>query len=177
MAIVRVADAGDVATTVDFARNNGIEIAVRAGGHSVAGSQLGRRRPGDRPSCAARGAHRSGWGTVWAGAGLTAGELVNALAPHGLSVPFGDTGSVGIGGITLGGWHRLPRAQARAHHRLAVAVEIVTASGEVLVASENDHADLFWAIRGGGGNFGIVTRFRYQAHPSTWCSAVPWSCR
>ena len=165
MAIVRVADAGDVATTVAFARSNGIEIAVRAGGHSVAGHSSG-----DGVLVidlrALRGVHIDpAGGTVWAGAGLTAGELVTALAPHGLSVPFGDTGSVGIGGITLGGGiGYLVRKHGLTIDSL-VAVEIVTASGEVLVASENEHADLFWAIRGGGGNFGIVTRFRYQAHP------------
>ena len=165
MAIVRVADAGDVATTVDFARSNGIEIAVRAGGHSVAGHSSG-----DGVLVidlrGLRGVHIDpAGGTVWAGAGLTAGELVTALAPHGLSVPFGDTGSVGIGGITLGGGiGYLVRKHGLTIDSL-VAVEIVTASGEVLVASENEHADLFWAIRGGGGNFGIVTRFRYQAHP------------
>lgn len=165
MAVVRVADAGDVATAVDFARTNGIELAVRAGGHSVAGHSSGdgvlvidlrdlRAIHLDPAS-----------GSVWAGAGLTAGDLVSALAPHGLTVPFGDTGSVGIGGITLGGGiGYLVRKHGLTIDSL-LAVEIVTADGVVVTASAHAHADLFWAVRGGGGNVGIVTRFRYQAHP------------
>ncbi len=163
MALVRVADAGDVATAVAFARSNGIEIAVRAGGHSVAG-----HGSGDGVLVVdlrgLRGIHLDpAAGTVWAGAGLTAGDLVAALAPHSLTVPFGDTGSVGIGGITLGGGiGYLVRKHGLTIDSL-LAVEIVTAAGDVLVASETEHPDLFWAVRGGGGNFGIVTRFRYQA--------------
>jgi FAD/FMN-containing dehydrogenase len=164
-AIVRVADAGDVAATVAYACRNGIEIAVRSGGHSVAGHSTGddvmvidlRDLRGLHVDLAA--------GTVWAGAGLTAGDVTAALAEHGMAVPFGDTGAVGIAGLTLGGgigW--LVRKHGLAIDALQ-AVEIVTANGEVLTASATEHPDLFWAVRGGGGNFGIVTRFQYRLSP------------
>ena len=164
-AIIRVADAGDIATTIGFACRNGIEIAVRSGGHSLAGQSSGddvlvidmRDLRGLHIDLAQR--------TVWAGAGLTAGEVTAALAEHGMAVPFGDTGSVGIAGLTLGGgigW--LARKYGLAIDSL-LAVEIVTANGEVFTASETEHPDLFWALRGGGGNFGIVTRFQYRLSP------------
>jgi FAD/FMN-containing dehydrogenase len=165
MAIARVADAGDVATAVGFARRNDIEIAVRSGGHSLAGHSTGDDvLVIDTRSL--RGLHVDlSQGTVWAGAGLTAGEVTTALAEHGMAVPFGDTGTVGIAGLTLGGgigW--LARKHGLAIDALEAA-EIVTADGDVLTASEAEHADLFWALRGGGGNFGIVTRFRYRLAP------------
>jgi FAD/FMN-containing dehydrogenase len=165
VAIVRVAGADDVAATVAYACRNGIEIAVRSGGHSVAGHSTGddvmvidmRDLRGLHVDLAA--------GTVWAGAGLTAGDVTAGLAEHGMAVPFGDTGAVGIAGLTLGGgigW--LARKHGLAIDAL-VAVEIVTANGEVLTASATAHPDLFWAVRGGGGNFGIVTRFQYRLSP------------
>jgi FAD/FMN-containing dehydrogenase len=162
--IVRAADAGDVAAAISFASRNDLEIAVRSGGHSLAGHSSG-----DGTMVIdlrdMRGIHIDpDQGMVWAGAGLTAGELTNALAAHGLAVPFGDTGSVGIGGITLGGgigW--LVRKHGLTVDSL-VAVEMVTASGAVVTASATENAELFWALRGGGGNFGVVTRFRYRTH-------------
>jgi FAD/FMN-containing dehydrogenase len=165
MGIIRVADAGDVATTIAFACRTGLDIAVRSGGHSIAGHSTGE----DLlviDTRDLRGLHVDlAQETVWAGAGLTAGEVTAALAEHGRAVPFGDTGSVGIAGLTLGGgigW--LARKFGLTVDSL-LAVEIVTANGEVLTASETEHADLFWAIRGGGGNFGIVTRFQYRLSP------------
>jgi FAD/FMN-containing dehydrogenase len=163
--IVRPADAQDVAAAIRFARAVGLELAVRSGGHSVAGHSttdggllvdLGRLR-GLHIDPDAR--------TVWAEAGLTAGELTSAAHEHGLAVPFGDTGSVGIGGITLGGgigW--LGRKHGLTVDSL-LAAEIVTADGEIQTVSQSRQPDLFWAIRGGGGNFGIVTRFQYRLHP------------
>jgi len=165
LAIVRAADAGDVATAVQFAQSNDIEIAVRSGGHSLAGHSTGdgvlvidmRDLRGLHIDPARR--------MAWAGAGLTAGEYTAAAAAHGLATPFGDTGSVGIAGLTLGGgigW--LARKHGLAIDAL-VEAEVVTANGEVVTASETEHPDLFWALRGGGGNFGIVTRFTYRLHP------------
>ena len=162
LAIVRAADAGDVATAIGFACRNDIEIAVRSGGHSLAGHSTG---DGvlviDMRDL--RGLHIDLTdGTVWAGSGLTAGEVTSALAEHGMAVPFGDTGTVGIAGLTLGGgigW--LARKHGLAIDALQ-AVEIVTADGQIRTASETEHADLFWAVRGGGGNFGVVTRFQYR---------------
>ncbi len=165
MGIIRVADAGAVATTIGFACRNGLEVAVRSGGHSLAGHSTGddvlvidmRDLRGLHIDLAQE--------SVWAGAGLTAGEVTAALAEHGRAVPFGDTGSVGIAGLTLGGgigW--LARKYGLTIDSL-LAVEIVTADGEVLTASETENADLFWALRGGGGNFGIITRFQYRLSP------------
>lgn len=164
-AIARVADAADVATAITHACRHGREIAVRSGGHSLAGHGTGdgalvidlRELRGIHIDLEA--------GVVWAGAGLTAGELTAALSPHGVGVPFGDTASVGLGGITLGGGIGF---LARKHGLTVdslLAAEIVTADGEVLMASETSHPDLFWALRGGGGNFGVVTRFAYRLSP------------
>jgi hypothetical protein len=103
--------------------------------------------------------------TAWAETGLTAAEVVRAAAEHGLVVGFGDTGSVGIGGITLGGGIGY---QVRKHGLTIdnlLAAEIATADGQLVCVDEHDHPDLFWAIRGGGGNFGVATRFQYRLSP------------
>ena len=164
-AIVRAADADDVSATVNFARRAGLDLAVRSGGHSLAGHSSG-----DGvlvlDTRDMRGLHVDlEGGVVWAGAGLTAGEVTAALAEHGMAVPFGDTATVGIAGLTLGGgigW--LARKYGLAVDAL-VSVEIVTAEGRVLTASADQHPDLFWALRGGGGNFGVVTRLCYRLSP------------
>jgi FAD/FMN-containing dehydrogenase len=163
--IVRVANAADVARSVLFARENGLDIAVRGGSHSVAGhSSVDGGIVIDLGDL--KGLHIDAERQLaWAGAGLTAGEVTNAAAAHGLAIPFGDTATVGIGGLTLGGgigW--LVRKHGLTIDAL-VSVELVTADGRILVASEQEHSDLFWAIRGGGGNFGIVTRFQYRLYP------------
>src|SRR5262245_9800161 len=102
--------------------------------------------------------------TAWAEAGLTAGEYTTAAAAHGLATGFGDTGSVGIGGLTLGGGVGfLVRKHGLTIDDL-LAAEIVTADGELMYADTRTEPDLYWAIRGGGGNFGVATRFRYRLH-------------
>jgi len=102
--------------------------------------------------------------TAWAEAGLTAGEYTTAAGAHGLATGFGDTGSVGIGGITLGGGvGYLVRKYGMTIDDL-LAAEVVTADGQVLQVDVEHHPDLFWAIRGGGGNFGVVTRFKFRLH-------------
>ena len=163
--IVRAANATDVARTVLFARESGLELAVRSGGHSLAG--YGTVEGGIVLDMGAmKGLYIDAERRLaWAQSGLTAGEFTNAAAEHGLATPFGDTGSVGIAGLTLGGgigW--LVRKYGLAIDSL-VSVEVVTADGRIIVANETEHADLFWAIRGGGGNFGVVTRFQYRLHP------------
>jgi FAD/FMN-containing dehydrogenase len=102
--------------------------------------------------------------SAWAETGLTAGEYTVAAAADGLATGFGDTGSVGIGGITLGGGVGfLVRKHGLTIDQL-LAAEVVTADGELLRVDADTHPDLFWAIRGGGGNFGVATRFRYRLH-------------
>jgi FAD/FMN-containing dehydrogenase len=165
LAIVEASSAADVARTVVFARETGLELAVRGGAHSIAGHgtseggivlDLGQMK----------GLHIDPVRRLaWAQAGLRAGEYTAAAAAHGLATPFGDTGSVGIGGLTLGGgigW--LVRKYGLAIDSL-VSVEIVTADGRIVIASATENPDLFWAVRGGGGNFGVVTRFQFRLHP------------
>ena len=102
--------------------------------------------------------------TAWAETGLTAREYTTAAAAHGLATGFGDTGSVGIGGLTLGGGvGYLVRKHGLTIDNL-LAAEIVTADGQLLRADSENHPDLFWAIRGGGGNFGVATRFQFRLH-------------
>ena len=163
--IVRAADAADVALTVSLARESGLELSVRGGGHSLAG--YGTSEGGIVLDLGAmKGLHIDPERRLaWAQPGLRAEEYTIAAAAHGLATPFGDTGSVGIAGLTLGGgigW--LVRKYGLTIDAL-VAVEIVTADGRLITASEDSHPDLFWAVRGGGGNFGVVTRFQFKLYP------------
>ena len=165
LAIVQAASAADVARTVVFARDTGLELAVRGGAHSLAG--FGTTEGGIVLDLGLmKGLHIDpARRLAWAQAGLRAGEYTAAAAEHGLATPFGDTGSVGIAGLTLGGgigW--LVRKYGLAIDAL-VSVEIVTADGRIIIASATENADLFWAVRGGGGNFGVVTRFQFRLYP------------
>ncbi|HZS25519.1 MAG TPA: FAD-binding oxidoreductase [Gaiellaceae bacterium] len=164
-AIVKPADAGDVARVVELARETGLELAVRGGGHSNAGH--GTTDGGlllDLRGLTALEIDADAR-VVRAAGGLTAGAVTAAAAPHGLAVGFGDTASVGIGGLTLGGGAGyLVRKHGLTIDHL-IGAEVVTADGRVLEVGARSHPDLFWAIRGGGGNFGVVTRFVYRLHP------------
>jgi FAD/FMN-containing dehydrogenase len=164
-AIVRVANAEDVATAIAYARDSGLELAIRSGGHSGAGHSTTQGGlvidVRDLDGIDIDATNR----TVWVGAGVTAIELCEALAPHNLIVGFGDAGTVGISGITLGGGvGYLARKYGLSIDSL-LAVELVTADGKLLLADEANHPELFWALRGGGGNFGVVTRLKFQLHP------------
>jgi FAD/FMN-containing dehydrogenase len=164
-AIVRCRTAADVAGAVRAAREEGLEVSVRGGGHNVAGNavtdgglmiDLAEMRAVDvEPR--ARVARAEG-GATW-------GDLDRATQAHGLAVTGGMISTTGIGGLTLGGglgW-------LMGRHGLTVdnltSAELVTAAGELLTVSAEAHPDLFWAIRGGGGNFGVVCRFVYALHP------------
>jgi FAD/FMN-containing dehydrogenase len=162
--IVRVADATDVSRVVTLARDTGLPLAVRGGGHSIAGHSVSDGGIVlDLSEMKAIDVDPQGR-TAWAESGLTAAEFTNAAAAHGLALGFGDTGSVGIGGLTLGGGvGYLVRKHGLTIDDL-LAAEIVTADGEILHVDAESHPDLFWAIRGGGGNFGVVTRFRFRLH-------------
>jgi FAD/FMN-containing dehydrogenase len=164
-AIIRPADAAQVARVVDLARDGGLELAVRAGGHSTAGHSLSdggivldlSELTGIEVDPEAR--------TAWAQAGLTTGAYTAAVQAHGLVTGFGDTASVGIGGLTLGGGvGYLVRKHGLTIDSL-LAAEVVTADGRILEIDDERHPDLFWAIRGGGGNFGVATRFQFRLHP------------
>ncbi len=163
-AILRAADADDVAAAVRVAGEHGLDVAVRGGRHSFAGLGVADdaividTRDLDDLEIDPEGR------AAWAGAGLTAGAYTAATAEHGLVTGFGDHPDVGIAGITLGGGlGYLSRKRGLTIDEL-LAVELVTAGGERIVADEENHPDLFWALRGGGGNFGVVTRLRYRLH-------------
>jgi FAD/FMN-containing dehydrogenase len=163
-AIVKVANADDVVSAIAHAREAGLEFAVRSGGHSVAGHSTTEGGIvidlSDMKKLEIDPERR----TAWAETGLTTGEYTAAAARHGLATGFGDTGSVGIGGITLGGGVGfLVRKHGLTIDDL-LAAEIVTADGDLLYADEGTHPDLFWAIRGGGGNFGVATRLKFRLH-------------
>jgi FAD/FMN-containing dehydrogenase len=162
--IVRPGDSADVALAVSLARAQGLELAVRGGGHSFAGhgtTEGGLVLDMSRMRALHIDPQRR---IASAEAGLTAGQYTTEAASYGLTTGFGDTGSVGIAGLTLGGgvgW--LVRKHGLTIDDL-LAVELVTADGERLHADAARHPDLFWALRGGGGNFGVVTRLKYQLH-------------
>jgi FAD/FMN-containing dehydrogenase len=165
VAVVRAADASDVAHVVNVARETGAELAVRSGGHSPAGH--GTSDGGIVLDLSAMNAVEvdADRRTAWAQTGATAGDYTRAAGEHGLATGFGDTPSVGIGGITLsGGLGFFVRMNGLTIDDL-LAAEVVTADGERLEVDAESHGDLFWALRGGGGNFGVATRLRYRLHP------------
>jgi FAD/FMN-containing dehydrogenase len=167
VAVVRPANASDVAVVIDTASRTGLPLHVRGGGHHAAGHSTGDGLLVDLGSLSGIDleAGDAAGPSVWAGAGLTAGGLTAELAGHGLAVGFGDTDSVGIGGITLsGGIGFLSRRYGMTIDNL-LGAEIVTADGRIRLVDAEHEPDLFWALRGGGGNFGIITRFRYRAVP------------
>jgi FAD/FMN-containing dehydrogenase len=162
LAVVQAAGADDVAAVVNAAREGGLELAVRSGGHSRPG--YGTVDGGlvidlSRMDGVEMDADD---GTAWVEAGATASKYTLATAEKGRTTGLGDTGSVGVGGITLaGGIGFLVRKTGLTIDNL-LAAEVVTADGEVVQASEDSEPDLFWAIRGGEGNFGVATRFQLR---------------
>jgi FAD/FMN-containing dehydrogenase len=163
-ALVRVANAADIAAVINFARATDLEIAVRSGGHSVGGfSGTNGGLVIDLREVNGLEIDRDAM-TLWAGAGLRAGEITTTLETQGLIVGFGDSATVGIGGLTTGGGiGYLVRKHGLTIDSL-LAAEVVTAAGDIVIADKDNHPDLFWALRGGGGNFGVVTRFKYRMH-------------
>ncbi len=166
--VLRPSSVADVRAGVAFAREEGLRLSVRGGGHGFAG--FGTNADGVVLDLGAldtvdviddeRSIVRIGGGATW-------GQVVDALAPHGLAISSGDTRTVGVGGLTLsGGIGWKVRKYGLALDNL-VAAEIVTASGEILRASGEANPELFWAIRGGGGNLGVVTAFEFLAHRTT----------
>jgi len=162
--IVRPTDASDVSQVVSLARERGLELAVRSGGHSLAGHSTTDGGIvldlADLHALKIDPEQR----TAWAQTGLTAGAYTTKAHAYGLATGFGDTASVGIGGLTLGGGiGYLVRKHGLTIDDL-LAAEVVTADGQLLQVDADHHPELFWAIRGGGGNFGVATRFQYRLH-------------
>ncbi|MFJ5215485.1 FAD-binding oxidoreductase [Streptomyces sp. NPDC088354] len=166
-AVVHCADTGDVRAVVDFARDTGVDLAVRGGGHSVPGfgtcdggvvADLSAMRT-VRVDPAAR--------TALAEGGATWGDFDAATHAFGLATTGGIISTTGVGGLTLGGGiGYLSRGLGLSCDNL-VSADVVTADGDLVVASGKEHDDLFWALRGGGGNFGVVTSFRFRLAPLT----------
>jgi FAD/FMN-containing dehydrogenase len=166
--IVRGQSNNDLVTALGFAREHHLPLSVRSGGHGLSG--LATNNAGLLLDLSAfnqvelldpeRHLVRIGAGARW-------GEVAKALAAHGLAISAGDTSQVGVGGLTLGGgigW--MVRTHGLTIDSLHAA-ELITADGRILHVSANAHPDLFWAIRGGGGNFGVVTSFDFYAQPRT----------
>jgi FAD/FMN-containing dehydrogenase len=173
LAIARCVDAADVITAVNFGRDNGIPIAIRGGGHN--GPGLGSidnglvldlsQMKGVRVDPTAR--------TARVGAGCTQGDVDHATHAFGLAVPAGIISTTGIAGLTLSGGHGyLSRKYGLTIDNL-IEADVVLADGSFAVANRDENADLFWALRGGGGNFGVVTSFKFSLHPVTTVFAGP----
>jgi FAD/FMN-containing dehydrogenase len=163
-AIARVANAADVAKVIAVARERGVPLSVRSGGHSSTGASVVENGIVIDVRDLTKIDLDVDDLSAWAGSGLTAVDFSKAIAGHGLALGFGDTGSVGLGGITLGGGVGYLVRKFGLTIDSLLAAEIVTADGEIRVVDAANDPDLFWAIRGGGGNFGVATRFRLRLH-------------
>ncbi len=164
--VLRPTTAAEVAASLNYARAEGLALAVRSGGHNALG--FGNIDDGvvldlsrlDSVEVLEGGRVRVGSGATW-------GHVAQSLAPHGLAISSGDTRSVGVGGLTqAGGIGWMVRKHGLTIDAL-LGAEIVTAAGDVVHASADENPDLFWALRGGAGNFGVVTAFEYQAQQVT----------
>ena len=171
--IVRCATTDDVVAAVDHARRHQLPLAIRGGAHN--GPGLGSVDDGlvVDMSPMKKIEVDAGARAVRVEAGCTQGEVDRVASRHGLAVPAGIVSSTGIAGLTLGGGTgHLTRKYGLTIDNL-LSAEVVLANGNVVTASESENADLFWALRGGGGNFGVVTRFTFRAHPVTDVYAGP----
>jgi hypothetical protein len=165
LAVIRSADASDVVRCIAFARRHDLPLSVRGGGHGIAGNAV--RDGAIMLDLSAMKALRVDPGTrrVRAEAGLTLGELDRATQAFGLATTLGVVSTTGIAGLTLGGGLGWLNGRYGLACDNLISADVATADGRLLRASAREHQDLFWSIRGGGGNFGVVTAFEYQLHP------------
>lgn len=173
--IVRCATPEDVVKAVSFAKQGDLRLSVRGGGHNVAGTALVERGIVIDLTPMKHVSVDPEQRTAWVEAGATLGDVDRATQQFGLAVPVGVVSETGIAGLTLhGGFGWLSRRFGMTVDNLR-AVDIVTADGKLRRADAERHRDLFWAVRGGGGNFGVVTGFEFQAHevgPEVWLTAA-----
>lgn len=164
-AIARCVDVADVVQAVNFAREHHLPLAVRGGGHN--GGGLGVVDDGLVIDLSLMKGTRVDpeQGTIRVGGGCVWGDVDHATHAYGMATPSGIISTTGVGGLTLGGGiGHLSRACGLAIDNL-LSVDMVLADGSIVTASANDHPDLFWAVRGGGGNFGVVVSFHFKLHP------------
>src|SRR3972149_8956754 len=171
--IVRCADVADVIACVNFARESGLTLSIKGGSHNVAGFSVCddglvidlSRMKGIRVDAEQR--------TVRAQGGCTWGDLDHATHPFGLHAPGGVISTTGIAGLSLGGGvGHLTRKAGLSCDNL-ISPDMVTANGELVRASATENEDLYWALRGGGGHFGVVTSFEFKLHPVSTVFAGP----
>lgn len=164
--IARCADLADVVAAINLGRENNLRVAIRGGGHN--GPGLGSVDDGLVIDLSAMKGVRvdPASKTVRVEAGCTSGDVDHATHPYGLAVPFGIVSTTGVAGLTLGGGiGYLSRKHGLTIDNL-IEADVVLASGKIVTASKSQNADLYWGLRGGGGNFGVVTSFLFQAHPA-----------
>jgi FAD/FMN-containing dehydrogenase len=172
LVIVQPASAAQVAGAVRWAADNGVEVTVRGGGHNLAGSCVrdGAMMIDLRALSAASYDHEAG--TVTIGGGAALGQLDRANAAQGVTVPAGTVSHTGVGGLTLGGGNGyLSRLHGMTVDHL-VSIELVTADGRIVEASQDENPDLFWALRGAGHNYGVATSFTFRYLPRTFTANV-----
>jgi FAD/FMN-containing dehydrogenase len=164
-AIVRAANAEDVVRAVNFAREHKLLLAIRGGGHNIAGNAVcdSGLMLDLTPMKSVKVDPKAR--TARVEPGVTLGEFDAAAQAHGLATPLGINSTTGVAGFTLGGGFGWTSRKLGMTVDNLISADVVTADGKLLHASEKENPDLFWAVRGGGGNFGVVTAFEYRLHP------------
>ncbi|GAA3648118.1 FAD-binding oxidoreductase [Nonomuraea antimicrobica] len=163
-AIVRVSGTADVVTTLAYAREHALEVSVRGGGHGLSGRALGGDLVIDLSALRGVTVDPDARTAVVQG-GATWADVDQATQAHGLAVPGGRISHTGVAGLTLGGGEGWLSAKHGLTCDNLIAAEVVTADGRVVVADDRSEPELMWALRGGGGNFGVVTAFTFRLHP------------